>query len=95
MTEPNIKYLVEKYSAKIRAYACSKEDANYVWLDNYWRVGNTQQLKRESQVFDTWAEAHAELARRAEEKLNQARLQLQQAQGFAGNVRGMKEPTND
>ena len=95
MTEPNIKYLVEKYSTKIIAFVCSKETANFVWLEDYYRKGNTQQLKKESQVFNTWAEAHAELTRHAEEQLNQARLRLQQAQGFAGNVRGMKEPTND
>jgi hypothetical protein len=43
-------------------------------------------------VFSTWAEAHAALTRRAEAKLTAARLSLQYAQGFAGNVRGMKPP---
>lgn len=94
MTKPSIKYLIDRYSTTIKAFACIKETANYVWLDNY-RPGNPRQLKKESRVFDTWAEAHAELTRRAEEQLNHAQLQLQQAQGFAGNVRGMKEPTTN
>ena len=43
-------------------------------------------------VFDTWAEAHAALTRRAERELNRARFVLERAQGFARNVRGMKPP---
>ena len=95
MAEPNIKYLAVGYgSQKIRALICSKETSKFAWLEDFYVGGGARKLLKESQVFNTWAEAHAELTRRAEERLNLARLQLQQAQGFAGNVRGMKEPTN-
>jgi hypothetical protein len=41
---------------------------------------------------DTWKEAHDWLIGVAERRLSTARRQLEIAQGFSGNVRGMKEP---
>lgn len=89
------KYIVDPFSsAKIRAGECVKETAKFAWLKGFYlRSDEVVQKKKEGDVFDTWAEAHAELTRRAEERLAQARRQLQAAQGFAGNVRGMKPPT--
>ena len=97
MTEPTTKYIISSYRAEIKVYSCTKENANYVWLESkdcFGRVHGFRQRKK-GDVFDTWAEAHAELTRRADDALAGARRQLEQAQGFAGNVRGMKEPTHD
>ena len=41
--------------------------------------------------FDNFLEAKEFLTEQAEENLKIARLRLQQAQGFAGNVKGLKE----
>lgn len=98
MTEPTTKYIISSsYRAEIKVYSCIKETAHYVWLESKdckGRVWSSQQRKK-GDVFDTWAEAHAELIRRADDALAGARRQLELAQGFAGNVRGMKEPTHD
>ena len=56
------------------------------------RYGEPMPKRKGIYVFDTWAEAHAALTRRAELELNQARRVLERAQGLAGDVRGMKPP---
>ncbi len=87
------KYVVSEWEAKITAHECTKETASYVWLKGlYYGNDGTHKKKKNCDVFSTWAEAHAALTRRAEAKLTAARLSLQYAQGFAGNVRGMKPP---
>jgi hypothetical protein len=90
----NIKYVVHRYAAQIDAYKCAKETTSFVWLTGVHSGNNLTQKKKDGDVFDTWEEAHAELTRRADARLNAARRQLEQAQGFAGNVRGMKPPQN-
>lgn len=42
--------------------------------------------------FDTWADAHAELVRVADANQNEKRRNLELAQSYVDNVRGMKEP---
>jgi hypothetical protein len=87
------KYVVDRWSAKITAYECTKETAKFVWLRGRLYYVNVSDKKgKAGDVFDTWTEAHAELTRRAEARLAAARRALQVAQGFAGNVRGMKPP---
>jgi hypothetical protein len=41
--------------------------------------------------FDSWDDAHHALVKKAEARLERARRQLQEAQGFHGNVIGMKK----
>ena len=86
------KYVVHPYATKIDTYECIKETAAYVWLKGFRYDSCSTKKRKDGDVFSTWAEAHAALTRRAELKLNHARHQLEQAQGFAGNVRGMKPP---
>jgi hypothetical protein len=86
------KYVVHRYAAQIDAYECTKETASFVWLTGVHSGNEPTKKKRDCDVFDTWEAAHAELTRRAEVSLNAARRELQLAQGFAGNVRGMKPP---
>ena len=89
------KYVVHRYSAQVDTYECTKETAAYVWLKSLYSDNSQFQKKKDGDVFDTWEEAHAELTRRADDKLNEARRQLEQAQGLAGNVRGMKPPQGE
>lgn len=86
------KYVVHRYSAQIDTYECTKETAAYVELKSLYSDNSLFRKKKDGDVFDTWEEAHAELTRRADAHLNAARRQLEQAQGWAGNVRGMKPP---
>lgn len=86
------KYVVDGWEAKITAYECTKETAKFVWLKGLYDARVSDQKKKNGDVFATWAEAHAELTRRADNKLANARRRLELAQGFAGNVRGMKPP---
>ena len=86
------KYVVDRWSAKITAYECTKETAKFVWLRGLYYANVSHKKSKANDVFDTWTEAHAELTRRAEASLIKARRVLEQAQSFAGNVRGMKPP---
>jgi len=88
------KYVLSSYGPEIHALECTKETASYVWLKGVYGVNDTSTTKKrkDGDVFSTWAEAHAALTRRAELKLNHARRQLELAQSFAGNVRGMNPP---
>lgn len=81
---------------KITQVQVERSTAAYVWVDlgegvvrKTGRIGSTFTTS----YFPTWKEAHAHLLHRAETKLAQARNALQLAQGFHGNVKGMKEPT--
>ena len=42
--------------------------------------------------FRTWEEAHAHLLERAESKVVSIRSQLESANGYLGNIRGLKRP---
>lgn len=42
---------------------------------------------------DSWAEAHAVLTEISKQRVLEARRALELANSYAGNVRGMKEPT--
>ena len=91
------KYVVDRWSAKITAYECTKETAKFAWLKGFYFgdndfVAKVGKLTKDVCMFDTWGEAHAELTRQAEARLTEARRALERAQGFAGNVRGMKPP---
>ena len=88
------KYVVDRWAAKITAYECTKETASFVWLKGFYLddKDGIDKMKKNGDIFDTWAEAHVELTRRAGDRLATARRQLEVAQGFAGNVRGMRPP---
>ena len=90
------KYVVSEWEAKITAHECTKETASYVWLKGlYYGNDGTHKKKKNCDVFSTWAEAHAALTRRADDRLATARRHLEVAQGFARNVRWMKPPQGE
>ena len=87
------KYVIHAYGDRIRALKCVKETAKFAWFKGaYFDPNEIFSRKKAGVVFDTWAEAHAELTRRAEAQVAAARRALQVAQSFAGNVKGMKPP---
>ena len=99
MTEPKIYMYVlesEKFTPEARILKCElvKETTAFATLKIPDRHGRTTQdkLKKAGRVFDTWEEAHNELMARAHRHLDQARLQLQRAQGLHGNIVGMRPP---
>lgn len=90
------KYILYRYDPKIRTCKCTKETASFVWLAGYYCYDyglGPYKKRKDGDVFSTWAEAHAALTRRADLKLQHARRELEAAQAFARNVRGMKPPT--
>ena len=92
------KYVLYRYEPKIRTCECTKETASFVWLKGYYFYDDKDELykkRKDGDVFSTWAEAHAALTRRADLKLQHARRELELAQAFAGNVRGMKPPQGE
>lgn len=63
-----------------------KETDKSVWI-------NGRRCAKESSFENyhaTWEQAHEHLTARAEAKLGRARLALQHAQGYAGNVKGLR-----
>jgi hypothetical protein len=89
------KYVVDRWAAKITAYECVRETPSFVWLKGLRAAVGAYKKAKGVDIFATWAEAHAELTRRADDRLANARRHLEVAQGFAGNVRGMKPPQED
>lgn len=87
------KYVLYRYEPKIRTCECTRETASFVWLKGYSYRDELYKKRNDGDVFSTWAEAHAALTRRADLKLQHARRELEAAQAFARNVRGMKPPT--
>ena len=47
-----------------------------------------------SSYFETWEGAHGYLMEKARRKVESLRLQLQQANGELGNIKGMKPPSS-
>lgn len=79
----------------IRAYKCSFETAKDAWLLDYWScsLGESVRVTKGVDVFDSWAAAHAEVMRRAFQKLSKAERQMHHAQEFMRVARSMEEPT--
>ncbi len=59
-------------------------------------IKGRRRAKRSSceSYFDTWEEAKAHLMSVAESKLNSARRELERCQGYYGNIKGLKKPSD-
>lgn len=81
---------------EIREIEVARETEKCVYVIEL--VGKVRKERRRDKVtsfdiiHDSWDEAHAYLTRRAEQKLQSARLALQDAQSKVGNIKGMKKP---
>lgn len=97
--------MITKYSiggrfkqAEIVAVEVLRETALCVFLPtNRLRKTEQKELKRTEwrEYYDTWEEAHVALMEDAERRLISARRALEAAQGYAGNVMGMRPPKNE
>ena len=74
--------------AKVETVQVERETESSVWIRGY-RVAKESDWRM---FHDTWEQAHAYLTARAEIRLTNARRQLELAQAFAGNIKGMKKP---
>jgi hypothetical protein len=83
------KYVAQSGRSKIDAVEVERESEQNVWVNG----GRTAKRSSYKNYFDTWAEAHTFLIKRSESSLESARRMLVLAQGYHGNVTGMKEPS--
>ena len=84
------KYLASEgwNSPRVETVQVESETSSTVTIKGKRRKKETQY----ESYFDTWQEAHEWLLRGAEGRLTSARRSLEMAQGFHGNVKGMKQP---
>jgi hypothetical protein len=76
------------FSSRIQVIEVERETDNSVWEDGR----RLAKVTDGHEIHDTWEEAHARLTEIAEKKLENARRALDLAQGFVGNVKGLKKP---
>lgn len=75
--------------AKIEEVEVTRETSSMVYL----ATSKRESKKTEWHSYHpTWEAAHATLTAHAEDQLRAARRRLQQAQGYHGNIKGMKKP---
>lgn len=80
--------------ASIERIECTRETESSVFYASM-RGGNEYRYRKMSEgtaYFDTWAEAHAHLTQHAANRVLGARRQLELANSYAGNVKGMRAP---
>ncbi len=84
------KYKTRKatFGKLIEPVQVQKETEASVWIDGRRIAKRTQY----DNYFDSFDEAKAFLTEYAENMLNSSRRSLERAQGFAGNVKGLKAP---
>ena len=76
-------------TAAIKENTFEKSTDKFLVMDGAQRTAKSSAY---SQYFATWDEAHQALLQLAEQELTKARRALERAQGFHGNVKGMKRP---
>lgn len=97
MATPPSQLITHKWLAQrgdeITRVECIRESEASVWLANGSRRDKQSTSRKYPHRYcETWEEARAELLIHAERKLNDARRQLERAQGLHGNLVGMKPP---
>ncbi|MNK80828.1 hypothetical protein D3C87_1005580 [compost metagenome] len=75
-------------AAKITEETFEKSTGSFLTPERGPRVAKSSAY---SQYYPTWDEAHQALLEETEKDLTQARRALERAQGFHGNVKGMKK----
>lgn len=90
-----VKWKTSRYSgAKIERVKCTKETAQTVWyVDDYWK--KERGVRKDSggdRFHDTWEQARDFLMDSAVKQVGYARRDLQRANDFLGNVKGLKKP---
>jgi len=86
---------------EITRVECTRQTLNSVWLltDLDGKGKRLEKPRREARnctrqsYHDSWEQARDHLLRVAETRLAAARRELEKAQGYCGNIKGMKPPT--
>lgn len=86
MSAPIVKWVTNSWSEKIAHAEFVRETTSCVWSESGRRFSKDG-------MYDTWAQAHAALVNRQQNKVDSLRLQLERANGQLGNFKGMKEPS--
>ena len=90
-------YRTRRYHSAIEPVEVVKATSKTVVVNEWAFAGQRNERKSNitsdySQHFRTWEEARAHLIERAEDRVKSLRLQLEQANGHLGNVKGLKKP---
>lgn len=93
-----VKFVTGWGGDKIDVVEVLRETKASVFLKKNGMTRHSKSERREAkysdyaQYHDTWTDAHTYLVAQAEGKVRAIRLQLEQASGKLGNVKGMKPP---
>ena len=87
---------VSMWAPKIEQVEITRETEAQVVILSNWSFGPSERRENKKTGstlwVDTWEEAHAALMAKAEANVMDLRRQLEQANGYAGNIKGMKPP---
>ena len=90
------KYKTVGWRLAIEVVECVRETAQSVWVRRKSWGGEVESREAKScdghQYHDTWEAAHAFLMERETANVESLRMQLEQAKGRLGTVKGMKCP---
>lgn len=90
MSDVIVKYRIQTHCrAVIDRCTFARQTDNYLFQANGRGYAISSHYE---QYFDTWAEAHAALTEIADKRVLEALRDLELANSYADNVRGMKEP---
>jgi len=80
--------------ASIERIECTRETESSVFYANERGGGEyrSRKMSEGAAYFDSWAEAHAHLTQNAAQRVLGARRQLEVANSYAGNIKGMRAP---
>jgi uncharacterized protein YqjF (DUF2071 family) len=92
-----IKWKTGLYGTDIERVECTRETEHTVWMMGRW--GNKKKERKAAKVaefaryHDSWELARDFLVETGESKVAAARLMLERAQGFLGNAKGLRKPS--
>ncbi len=80
---------------EIEARKVVRETKHRIWFISSWRGKDSERSENKRSTdqnwFDTWEDAHAFLVEKAQQKVENLRLQLERAKGELGQIKGMKK----
>ena len=86
------KYKTQPSSTVIEAVEVLRETEQCVYVPRGKHERREFKATRWDRYHDSWEDAHQYLMSKAERKIDDARRDLQLAQSFLGNVKGLRKP---
>lgn len=81
-------YLISRWAKKlIEPIEIEKSTASSVWINGRRNAKRTEYHN----YFDTWADAHTYLLKKAEQSVESCRRHLEVEKGALGNIKGLRE----